>query len=135
MKEWESAYLAGILDGEGSITLTRMHKNENRRPCISISSNDIEMLDYIRSIAGGNIYPKKNYNPKKHQDSFTLYFKKKSEVFNILRKTRYFLRVEKKRKRANWILDYYNSVTPRNGKYSKELSNKKLLFEEEFFRL
>lgn len=96
MKEWDAAYLARISDGEGSITLTRIHKGENRRPCISISSNDIEMLEYIRNIAGGNIYPKKNYNPKKHQDSFTLYFKKKTEVYNILRKTRNFLRVEKK---------------------------------------
>ncbi|MDQ0157596.1 hypothetical protein [Robertmurraya andreesenii] len=35
MKEWEAAYLAGIIDGEGSITLTKNHKNEFRRPCIS----------------------------------------------------------------------------------------------------
>ncbi|MDY0408842.1 LAGLIDADG family homing endonuclease [Paracerasibacillus soli] len=52
MKDWEAAYLAGIIDGEGSITLTRLHKNEYRRPCISISSNDMEMLQYIQKLAG-----------------------------------------------------------------------------------
>ncbi|MGI8385235.1 LAGLIDADG family homing endonuclease [Robertmurraya sp. P23] len=44
MKEWEASYIAGIIDGEGSITLTRMHKGEFRRPCISISSTDRELL-------------------------------------------------------------------------------------------
>lgn len=27
-------FLAGIIDGEGSITLTKMHKGENKRPCM-----------------------------------------------------------------------------------------------------
>lgn len=134
MKVWEAAYIAGIIDGEGSITLTRMHKRENRRPCISISSNDKEMLLYLQTIAGGEIYSKKNYNPGKHQDSYTLYFKKKIEVFYILEKTVDFLRVDKKRNRAKWILEKYNAVTPRNGKYSKKLLEKKMDFEEKFFQ-
>lgn len=59
MKVWEAAYIAGIIDGEGSITLTRMHKRENRRPCISISSNDKEMLLYLQTIAGGEFTRKR----------------------------------------------------------------------------
>jgi hypothetical protein len=31
MENVEAAYLAGIIDGEGSITLTRMHSKEFRR--------------------------------------------------------------------------------------------------------
>ncbi|MFC0300014.1 LAGLIDADG family homing endonuclease [Virgibacillus soli] len=135
MKDWEAAYLAGIIDGEGSITLTRLHKNEYRRPCISISSNDMEMLQYIQKLAGGNIYTKKNYNPRKHKDSFTLYFKKKQEVFKILQETHTYLRINKKRKRSKWILQNYDAVTPRNGKYTRETLNQKLLFEKKFFEL
>lgn len=30
MVGWEAAYVAGIIDGEGSISLTRMHENEHR---------------------------------------------------------------------------------------------------------
>ncbi|MGG3467989.1 LAGLIDADG family homing endonuclease [Neobacillus pocheonensis] len=44
---WEAAYIAGIIDGEGSISLTRMHENEHRRPCITIASTDKELLLYI----------------------------------------------------------------------------------------
>ncbi|MEH7382987.1 LAGLIDADG family homing endonuclease [Bacillus sp. JJ1533] len=44
MKEWEASYIAGIIDGEGSISLTRMHGKEHRRPCISIASTDLELL-------------------------------------------------------------------------------------------
>lgn len=33
------------------------------------------MLLYIQNIAGGDIYTKKNYNPARHKDSYTLYFK------------------------------------------------------------
>ncbi|WP_240050867.1 hypothetical protein [Metabacillus litoralis] len=71
MEIWEVAYLAGIIDGEGSITLTKIHKNENRRPCITIASTDIELLSYTHSLTGGVISSKKNYNPDKHKDSFT----------------------------------------------------------------
>lgn len=72
MKIYEAAYLAEIIDGEGSIMLTRMHKGENRRPCITISSSDKELLIYIQKIAGGSIYNKKNYHPNKHKNSYTL---------------------------------------------------------------
>jgi len=40
----ESTYVAGIIDGEGSIMLIRFHKNQNPAPCVSISSALIELL-------------------------------------------------------------------------------------------
>ncbi|MDQ1144432.1 hypothetical protein QE429_001259 [Bacillus sp. SORGH_AS 510] len=49
MENWEAAYIAGIIDGEGSITLTRMHKKEHRRPCITIASTDKELLSYVHT--------------------------------------------------------------------------------------
>jgi len=48
MESWEAAYLAGIIDGEGSITLTKMHKGEHRRPCLTIPSTDLELLNYLK---------------------------------------------------------------------------------------
>jgi hypothetical protein len=135
MEIWESSYVAGIIDGEGSINLTRMHKKEFRRPCISIASTDKELLIYIQSLTGGLINDKKNYNPEKHKDSFTLTIKKKDDVFKTLRLITPFLRVNQKKKRALWILDNYDLVTPRNGKYSEELLNKKLDFENYFYQI
>jgi hypothetical protein len=32
----DAAYIAGLIDGEGTITLSRKHRNENRQLAISI---------------------------------------------------------------------------------------------------
>jgi hypothetical protein len=135
LKDWEASYIAGIIDGEGSITLTRMHKGEHRRPCITIASTDKELLIYLKNLTDGVINNKRNYNPIKHKDSFTLTIKKKDKVFEVLEKVQPYLRVNKKRARANWILKYYESVSPRNGKYSSTLLKQKLQFEEDFYKL
>lgn len=135
MEIWEAAYIAGIIDGEGSISLTRLHESEHRRPCISIASTDKELLVYIQSLTGGAINNKKNYKPEKHKDSFTLNIKKKEAVLSLLKFISPYLRVDKKRKRAQLILKRYDEVTPRNGKYNTELLNRKIAFEETFFSI
>lgn len=133
MECWESAYIAGIIDGEGSISLTRMHGGENRRPCISIASTDLELLVYIQALTGGKINNKKNYNPDKHKDSYTLNIKKKEAVLSLLKNIKPYLRVDKKRNRSQWIIENYEKLTPRNGKYNPQLLELKLAFEDAFF--
>ncbi|MEW9051766.1 MAG: LAGLIDADG family homing endonuclease [Neobacillus sp.] len=135
MEPWEAAYVAGIIDGEGSITLTKLHKNEHRRPCISIASTNLELLEYVLSLTGGYITDKKNYQPGRHKKSFTLNIKKKVTVLSILKQISPYLRVNKKRNRALWIINNYEQVTSRNGKYNKDLLEQKLKFEESFFRI
>jgi hypothetical protein len=44
LSETEAAYVAGIIDGEGTITLTRTHRGEGRRPIVSISSTELPLL-------------------------------------------------------------------------------------------
>jgi len=41
----DAAYIAGLIDGEGTVTLTRKHKNENRQLCISISNTEKNLLE------------------------------------------------------------------------------------------
>jgi len=48
MLETEKAYIAGIIDGEGSIMLIKFHKNQYPSPCVSISSTDVELLEWIK---------------------------------------------------------------------------------------
>ncbi|WP_096156692.1 LAGLIDADG family homing endonuclease [Bacillus sp. FJAT-45066] len=135
MEVWEAAYVAGIIDGEGPITLSRIHANEFRRPCITIASTDLELLIYLKDLIGGSISKKKNYKPQVHKNSYSLSVKTKNEVFQTLRATYPFLRVNCKRKRAEWILSMYDKVTLRNGKYNKEQLEQKLAFESSFFDL
>ncbi|WNF22479.1 LAGLIDADG family homing endonuclease [Mesobacillus jeotgali] len=121
MESWEASYIAGVIDGEGSITLTRMHNKEHRRPMISIASTDKELLLYVQTLTGGAITNKKNYKPNIHKNSYTLTIKNKDEVLTTLHHIQPFLRIERKRLRALWIINHYESVTPRNGKYRPEM--------------
>lgn len=130
-----ASYLAGIIDGEGTITLTKLHNNELRRPLLTIASTDHELLSFIRSILGGVIISKKNYKPQKHKDSFTLTIKNKDVVLHILHSILSYLRVTQKYNIAKFILDNYEKVTIRNGRYNQESLNRKLKFEEKFFIL
>ncbi|OLS33853.1 hypothetical protein BTR22_19930 [Alkalihalophilus pseudofirmus] len=135
LEKTEAAYLAGIIDGEGTISLTRAHLKENRRPVISIPSNDRELLDYIKNLVGGYITSKKNYKPGTHKDSYVLSVKNKSMVMSILRDIIPYLKIKQKKLRAQFILDHYENVTCRNGKYTDEKLILKRKFEQDFFSL
>lgn len=68
----EKAYIAGIVDGEGSIMLQKFHSNEHPSPCVSIASTTLELLQWIKSTVGnGHITKKKNYNNEKHKDCYS----------------------------------------------------------------
>jgi hypothetical protein len=41
----DAAYIAGIIDGEGTVTLSRRHKSENRQLVISISNTERPSLN------------------------------------------------------------------------------------------
>lgn len=61
----DAAYIAGMIDGEGTITLTREHKNECRRLVVSISSTERCLLEYIHNTIGaGKITNKRTYKPE-----------------------------------------------------------------------
>lgn len=129
MTNTEIAYLAGIIDGEGSIMLTKYHKSEYPSPCISISSTDLELLEWVKEKVGsGRITRKKNYNIKKHKTSFT-YAVNYDAAIEIMSLVEPYLVITKKKLRANFIINNYKSVTARNGKYSEE----KLKLKEQFY--
>ena len=44
----EAAYLAGLIDGEGTIALTRKHRGEHRQLMVSISSTEQPLLKYVK---------------------------------------------------------------------------------------
>jgi len=66
-----AAYLAGLIDGEGTVTLTRLHRGENRRLVVSVSNNDFSLLNFVRAAIGaGRIATKRTYSAR-HAPSFT----------------------------------------------------------------
>ncbi len=135
MLETEKSYLAGIIDGEGSVMLTRFHKNEYPSPCISISSTDIELLEWIKDTTKcGKITNKKNYNEERHKNSYT-YTVIYNDALKLLKEIEPYLVIKQKKLRAQHILNKYKEVTPRNGKYSDELKKKKEQFYADFMAL
>lgn len=125
----EKAYIAGIIDGEGSIMLIRFHSNQLPAPCITIASTSLELLQWVKDKSGlGSIKSKKNYCPTNHKDSYT-YTVRYDEVISLLKEVEPYLVIKQKKLRSQMILNEYKGLTPRNGRYSKELLAKK----EEFY--
>jgi hypothetical protein len=135
MTELEKSYIAGIIDGEGSIMLQKFHYNEYPSPCVSIASTTYELLDWIKSVVGkGTIKLKKNYDVAKHKDCYS-YVVKYNDAIQLIKEVYPYLIITSKRKRAELILNKYKSITPRNGRYSDELLKAKLDFYDEFISI
>src|SRR5690348_6368241 len=65
-----AAYIAGLIDGEGTITLSRLHAHENRRLVVSIASTELTLLDFVlRNFGVGKITRKRTYSAA-HSPSF-----------------------------------------------------------------
>lgn len=129
----EAAYLAGLIDGEGTITLTRRHANERRQLVVSISSTERALVEWsLASIGVGKITGKRTSSAA-HAPSLT-YTVSNQQALNVLRQVVDYLRLYKQR-RARLALARYDELTPRNGKYSEEQGVERRRFEDEFLSI
>lgn len=128
-----AAYLAGIIDGEGSVVLTRRHKGGNRRAGITITNTEYKMIKWILNKTGvGFVIKKKTY--KQHHLTSYAYQIYSQQALDILKQVLPYLQTYKK-DRARLILKNYKKLTPRNGKYSKTLLIQRDEFIEKFFKI
>ena len=129
----DAAYLAGLIDGEGTITLTRKHRNENRQLSVSISNTERPLLEFVlTTIGAGKITGKRTTSPR-HTPSFT-YAIYNRQALQLLEQISPFLRTYKA-KRANCVLRDYLVLTPRNGKYTPEQQLARTRFETAFLQI
>jgi hypothetical protein len=131
LSETEAAYLAGIIDGEGTVTLTRTHRGENRRPVVSISSTELPLLLYVRSVVGAGRITSKVRAQDHHSPSFayTIYSR---QALTLLNQVSPYLRTYKAG-RACLLLEQYVRVTPRNGRYTPHQRAGRQAFEQRLF--
>ena len=133
LSQVDAAYIAVVIDGEGTITLSRKHKNDNRQLSITISNTEMPLLKYIiDTIAAGKITNKKVYK-NNHTPSMT-YAISNRQALDLLIQATPFLKTYKK-ERAELILKDYIRVTPRNGKYNEELIIEREKFIYSFFEI
>ena len=124
----DAAYIAGLIDGEGTVTLTRKHKNEFRQLCVSISSTERGLLEYVLSVTGVGKITNKSTSKSHHSHSYA-YAVYNRQALSLLVAVAPYLK-SYKRGRTRLILSDYLAVTPRNGKYTDEILARKKAFEE-----
>jgi hypothetical protein len=127
------AYAAGILDGEGSITLAPHSKSKFRTPTVTVSSTTIEILDFLKENFGGYIVSKRKYKDK-HTDSFVWGVTYKS-AYNFLVCVLPYMKEPKKIYRTKMITEVYPVVTVSNGQYSPKQLLAKQQFEIDFYKM
>ena len=133
MSSSEAAYVAGIVDGEGTITLTRMHRGENRRPVVSISSTELPLLLYVQSVVGAGKITSKVRAQSCHSPSY-VYTVLSRQALLLLEQISAYLRTYKVQ-RARLLLKEYLCVTPRNGRYSTAQHKARQSLEDRFFAI
>lgn len=131
MTDLEKGYLAAIIDGEGTVTLTK--DSSFRYPIIEVSSTTLEIVEYLKDHFGGVISKKNERNPKWKQAY--VWKVERRKAIALLKEIVSYLHEPKKKARAELIIEDYIRLTPRNGRYSEELKKQKLEFEEKFFSL
>jgi intein/homing endonuclease len=124
LTETEKAYLAGLIDGEGTITLTISNKGQMPQPQLSISNTNLGVLEWVKQKLGCGSIIKKNPRKPNHKVSYAWQINRAGKVMFVLSEIKDYLIIKKSQ--ALLILDEYKKVTPRNGKYSKEMLNKKI---------
>jgi hypothetical protein len=126
------AYVAGLIDGEGTITLSHNNKGDAyRTPVVSMTSTTKELVELLHREYGGSVRFHRTYRAR-HSDSF-IWSVRHNRALKMLERIAPYLRVPEKVTRANLILCRYKLVTPRNGKYSDVQRESKIEFEHLFF--
>jgi len=122
LEKVEKAYLAGIVDGEGTVTLMKHHKNETPTPSVTVANNNLKLLKWIKAKIGGNIVSKKKYKYY-HSDSYA-WSVRQDRAIRLLNEIKRYLII--KRPQADLITKKYKSVTHRAGKYTPDMLEKKM---------
>ena len=126
----DAAYIAGLIDGEGTITLSREHRNENRRLVVSIASTQRCLLEFVADRTGYGKITNKRTTSEPHTLSFAFRVTNR-QALELLRQVRPYLR-SYKAARAALALKHYLVLTPRNGQYTTGQTRARQEFETFF---
>ena len=129
----DAGYLAGLIDGEGTVTLSRRNLNKHRALVITISSTEMSILKYVQKITGVGKITNKRITKANHTPSFT-YQVANRQALDILKQTADFFR-SYKRDRARLAVQDYIRLTPRNGRYSPAQLQERTKFIEKFLAI
>jgi hypothetical protein len=128
LQRCSAAYIAGLVDADGTITVTRKHVNENRHPALTISNTDRHLLEFVLMLVGAGKITAKRRTSANHSPSYAFAIYNR-QALELIRQLRPFLRTYKA-KRSDVILSDYLRLTPRNGKYNAAALRARKSFED-----
>lgn len=127
----DKAYIAGIIDGEGTVTLTTKQKGGTEHLSVTVSNTELPLLKYLLKVIGaGRITNKRAY--KAHHSLSYTYGVFNRQALDLLEQVYPYLRTYKS-KRAKLVIEQYVAVTVRNGRYTSAQSKKRKRFVKKFF--
>jgi len=132
MTSQEKAYIAGIIDGEGTVTLSRAHVNELPAPKVSVANNSLDLLKWIKEKVSSGVIIQRTKREPQHGVQYVLDISDNAAL-NLLAEVKEYLLIKKPH--AELLVSRYKAVTPRNGKYTKELLNGKMQLLSEIRKL
>jgi hypothetical protein len=128
-----AAYVAGLIDGEGTITLSRRHANEHRQLVVSVVNTELPILRFLLDHIGTGKITNKRIVSARHTPSFC-YSVSNRQALALLEQVTPCLR-SYKQLRAQLILANYQRLTPRNGKYTAAARLSRATFENQVLAL
>lgn len=128
-----AAYVAGLVDADGSISLTRRHRNENRQLVLSISNTDFNLLRQVNLLVGAGRITKKRTYSHRHKPSGE-YKIENRQALELIRQLAPHL-LTYKSLRADLVLSDYVRLTPRNGRYTNDIIQERAKFVQDFLSL
>ncbi|MBI4401710.1 MAG: LAGLIDADG family homing endonuclease [Nitrospirae bacterium] len=129
----EAAYLAGLIDGEGTVTLSRVHRSRQRGLVVTISNTELAILQHVRDVIGVGTITSKRISRINHTPSYA-YHVADRQALDLLEQIGPFMKSHKAA-RAKLVLDHYLRLTPRNGRYTQEQLAQRDAFIHQFFEI
>lgn len=131
MLDIELGWLAGFMDGEGTVTLSKYGKGQLRCPILSATSTDLELLEEVKRIAGGTVASVKMHGQMRKP---AWIWKKSgaSKIISLLRELEPVMRCPNKKLRAELLIEHWSEVVHPGGRYTVETLAKRVEFETTF---
>lgn len=127
----EYSWTAGLIDGDGCISLQPSGPSRFRSPVVVVDSTDLEIIEELKRLHGGSVVRKKKYKDH-HRQAWSWRMYGATNILAFLRGVLPYMRCTFKRERALMLVEGWSAVTPRNGYYTEELRAAKLVFETQF---
>ncbi|MET0514500.1 MAG: LAGLIDADG family homing endonuclease [Nitrospiraceae bacterium] len=128
-----ASYIAGLIDGEGTVTLTRLSRNRQRGLAVTISNTERDILEHVFRLIGVGKITNKRRSKSHHVPSYTYQITNR-QALDLLKQICPYMRSHKS-DRARLAVCQYVKLTPRNGRYTIDQLRERDKFVRQFFAI